>query len=170
MKFKRINLFFAIVLVLFFNTITSSQSIKVACIGDSVTYGFGIENSEENSYPAQLQQLLGANYKVANFGYSGATMLKNGHKPYWEKEVFKKSRDFDPNIVIIHLGLNDQENNNWPQHKAEFESDYLDMIANYKNLPSIPTVIICRMTPTFTEANLLNNHILPASTFSNLTD
>lgn len=135
MKFKRNSLFFAIVLVLFFNTITSSQTIK-----------------------------------VANFGYSGATMLKNGHKPYWEKEVFKKSRDFDPNIVIIHLGLNDQENNNWPQHKAEFESDYLDMIANYKNLPSIPTVIICRMTPTFTEANLLNNHILPASTFSNLTD
>jgi len=141
--------FFTIVIVLFFNTISYAQTIKVACIGDSVTYGYGIENTEENSYPAQLQQLLGATYKVANFGYSGATMLKNGHKPYWDKEVFIKSQEFEPTFVIIHLGLNDQGNNNWPQHKEAFERDYLDMIATYKNLPSKPTVIICRMTPTF---------------------
>lgn len=147
MKFTRFNLFFVIVFL--FTTISYAQTIKVACIGDSVTYGYGIENIEENSYPVQLQQLLGATYKVANFGYSGATMLKNGHKPYWDKEVYKKSQEFDPTIVIIHLGLNDQGNNNWPQHKDEFESDYLDMIATYKNLPSKPTVIICRMTPTF---------------------
>lgn len=126
-----------------------SQTIKVACIGDSVTYGYGIENREENCYPEQLQQLLGPIYEVGNFGYSGATMLKNGHKPYWDKEVFQKSQDFAPNIVIIHLGLNDQGNNNWPKHKTEFESDYLDMIAVYKNLPSKPKVIICKMSPTF---------------------
>jgi sialate O-acetylesterase len=63
--------------------------------------------------------------------------------------VFKKSQEFEPNIVIIHLGLNDQGNNNWPKHKAEFESDYLDMIATYKNLPSKPKVMICKMSPTF---------------------
>ncbi|HMQ42912.1 MAG TPA: sialate O-acetylesterase [Mariniflexile sp.] len=126
-----------------------SQTIKVACVGNSVTYGAGIENRDENSYPIQLQQLLGTDYEVANFGYSGATMLKNGHKPYWEKEVFKKSQEFAPNIVIIHLGLNDQGNNNWPKHKDEFESDYLEMISVYKNLPSKPIVIICKMTPTF---------------------
>jgi sialate O-acetylesterase len=149
MNFTRCNLFFTIVIVLSFTTISFAQTIKVACVGDSVTFGAGIENSEKNSYPAQLQQLLGASYNVANFGFSGATMLKNGHKPYWDKEVFKKSQEFEPNIVIIHLGLNDQGNNNWPQHKNEFESDYLDMIARYKNLPSKPTVMICRMTPTF---------------------
>ncbi|MFD0762794.1 GDSL-type esterase/lipase family protein [Lutibacter aestuarii] len=141
--------YFIVILAFVISSICKSQTIKVACIGDSVTYGYGIENRENNSYPAQLQQLLGANYKVANFGFSGATMLKKGHKPYWDKEVFKKSLEFEPTIVIIHLGLNDQGNNNWPQHKKEFESDYLDMIATYKNLPSKPTVIICKMTPTF---------------------
>ncbi len=126
-----------------------SQNIKVACVGDSVTYGSGIEEREANSYPVQLQQLLGGDYEVGNFGYSGATMLKNGHKPYWETSEFKDSQKFVPDIVVIHLGLNDQGNNNWPKHKDEFVQDYLDMIAVYKNLPSKPKVFICQMTPTF---------------------
>jgi len=135
--------------ILLISFTTSAQSIKVACIGNSVTYGAGIENREENSYPVQLQKMLGDTYQVENFGYSGATMLKKGHKPYWEKEVFKQSKEFLPNIVIIHLGLNDQGNNNWPTHKDEFVSDYLEMIKTYQNLKSKPKVIICKMTPTF---------------------
>ena len=125
-----------------------AQKIKVACIGDSVTFGAGIENREENSYPVQLQELLGAEYEVENFGYLGATLLKNGHKPYWEKPPFQKSKDFEPKIVIIHLGLNDQGNNNWPAHKEEFIGDYLELIEVYRNLPSKPKVLICKMSPT----------------------
>ena len=141
---------YKILFLLFFTTcIAFSQKVKVACVGNSVTYGAGIKDRTTKSYPAQLQKLLGDTYKVENFGFSGATMLKNGHKPYWEKSVFKKSQDFEPNIVIIHLGLNDQGNNNWPKHKDEFIADYLEMISIYKNLPSKPKVIICKMTPTF---------------------
>ena len=136
-------------LFIFLTSLSFAQKIKVACVGDSVTYGYGIENSEENSYPAQLQELLGEDYEVGNFGHSGATVLKNGHKPYWTKEAFKNSINFEPNIVIIHLGLNDQGNNNWPQHKNEFVDDYLDLINTYKSLKSKPKVLICRMSPTF---------------------
>ncbi|WP_034044611.1 GDSL-type esterase/lipase family protein [Wocania ichthyoenteri] len=128
---------------------TQAQKIKVACVGNSVTYGAGIKDRAVNSYPAQLKKLLGNNYQVANFGYSGATMLKNGHKPYWTKNEFKQSLDFAPNMVVVHLGLNDQGNNNWPKHKDEFIADYLEMIAVYKKLPSKPKVLICKMTPTF---------------------
>ncbi len=147
MNSKNSNL--AILFMLCFVFVSYCQTIKIACVGDSVTYGYGIENREENCYPNQLQNLLGSNYIVENFGYSGATMLKNGHKPYWDKTVFTKSQEFLPNIVVIHLGLNDQGNNNWPKYKAEFVNDYLDMIAVYKNLPSKPKVIICKMSPTF---------------------
>lgn len=143
---KNYSILFVLCFIVFFGY---SQVVKIACIGDSVTYGAGIENRDENSYPAQLQQLLVSNYEVANFGYSGATMLKNGHKPYWNQPEFIKSQEFLPNILIIHLGLNDQGNNNWPKHKDEFESDYLEMTTIYKNLPSKPKVIICKMTPTF---------------------
>lgn len=139
----------SVFIVFFMTCMGFGQTIRVACVGNSVTYGAGIEGRATNAYPAQLQNLLGAQYQVANFGFSGATMLKNGHKPYWDKSEFKASQDFAPQIVIIHLGLNDQGNNNWPKHKDEFISDYLDMIAIYKNLPSKPKVIICKMTPTF---------------------
>ena len=44
--------------------------IKVACVGDSITYGHGVENWKQNNYPAQLQQILGDKYNVANFGSS----------------------------------------------------------------------------------------------------
>jgi len=141
--------FIVLICFLFSASISNAQKTKVACVGNSVTYGAGIKDRATNSYPAQLQKLLGKDFEVANFGYSGATMLKNGHKPYWEKEAFKKSQEFAPNIVVIHLGLNDQGNNNWPEHKNEFIADYLDMISVYKNLPSKPKIIICKMTPTF---------------------
>ncbi len=146
MWFKTIRL---LICFLVFPMKNNAQKIKVACVGNSVTFGAGIKNRTINSYPAQLQHLLGDNYTVQNFGFSGATLLKKGHKPYWTKKVFQESHEFAPNIVIIHLGLNDQGNNNWPKHKNEFIADYLQMITSYKNLPTNPKVIICKMTPTF---------------------
>lgn len=39
------------------------QKIKVACIGNSITYGLGTENPAVDSYPAQLQIMLGGAIK-----------------------------------------------------------------------------------------------------------
>jgi len=139
-------LFYTFCILLAFTA--NAQKIKVACVGNSVTYGAGIKNRTQNSYPAQLQDLLGDTYEVANFGHSGATVLKNGHKPYWIKSEFEQSKAFQPDIVIIHLGLNDQGLNNWPNHNGEFVEDYLDLIRVYKSLASKPKVIICKMSPT----------------------
>ena len=47
------------------------RKIKVACIGDSITYGAAIEDRVNYSYPSQLQVLLGENYEVGNFGKNG---------------------------------------------------------------------------------------------------
>ena len=44
--------------------------IKVACIGDSTTYGHGITGWPKNNYPAVLQNLLGESYHVNNYGVS----------------------------------------------------------------------------------------------------
>lgn len=51
----------------------AKRIIKVACVGNSITYGAGISNREKNSYPAQLQYYLGDDYEVRNFGSNGAT-------------------------------------------------------------------------------------------------
>ncbi|MEG2791940.1 MAG: sialate O-acetylesterase, partial [Odoribacter sp.] len=51
-----------------------AQKIKVACVGNSVTYGYLIPNREKDCYPAQLARMLGEGYEVVNFGKSGATL------------------------------------------------------------------------------------------------
>lgn len=125
--------------------------IRVACIGNGVTYGYGIENLETDSYPVKLQARLGDKYEVRNFGFNGATLLKNGHKPYWDQPPFRKALEFQPQIVVIHLGLNDTDPRNFSQYRKEFHADYLEMIQVFKNLNTDPEtrVWICRMTPVF---------------------
>lgn len=62
----------------------AAQPVRVACVGNSITYGTGIADREHFSYPVQLQQMLGNGYVVGNFGKPGATLLYKGHRPYVE--------------------------------------------------------------------------------------
>ena len=109
-----------------------AQRIKVACIGNSVTYGYGIENRETNCYPAQLQQMLGDAYEVENFGHSGATLLNKGYRPYTQQEAYQKALRFAGDYVIIHLGLNDTDPRAWPNYRDDFVRDYLSLIESFR--------------------------------------
>ena len=130
-------------------TISAQEKIKVACIGNSVTYGYGHENPSVTSYPSQLAIMLGDDYEVGNFGKSGATLLRKGHRPYNEQEEFQKALDFAPDIAIIHLGLNDTDPRNWKYYKREFISDYVALIEAIENVNPNVDIFICRMTPIF---------------------
>ncbi|MBF9252697.1 sialate O-acetylesterase [Pontibacter sp. 172403-2] len=126
-----------------------AQQLKVACIGNSVTYGYGIENREQFSYPAQLQELLGPKYEVANFGLSGATLLLKGHRPYVQSQQYKDAMAYKPDIAIIHLGLNDTDPRNWPNYRDEFVGDYYRLIDTLCAVNPDVRVYICRLTPIF---------------------
>ena len=95
-------------------------TVRVACIGDSITYGVGTDDRETESYPSRLQQLLGDGYEVGNFGKSGATLLRNGHRPYTEQPEFAEALSFVPDIAVIHLGVNDTDPRDWPNFRDEF--------------------------------------------------
>ena len=123
------------------------KPIKVACIGNSITYGYGIENREQNSYPSVLQRLLGKGYKVGNFGHSGATLLSKGHRPYIQQEEYKKALAFAGDIVVIHLGINDTDPRNWPNHRNDFVKDYLTLISSFKKANPKARIVIARMSP-----------------------
>jgi sialate O-acetylesterase len=123
--------------------------IKVACIGNSVTAGYGLSNPFQNSYPSQLQQLLGDKYLVVNFGHSGATLLKRGHNPYYKTKEFTDALNFKADVVIIHLGLNDTDPRNWPNFKNEFDADYNWLIDAFKKQNPKIKVFICQLTPIF---------------------
>ena len=127
----------------------AAEKIRVACVGNSVTYGMGISNREQYAYPSQLQELLGDNYEVGNFGHSGATLLRKGHKPYHKLPEFRNALDFKADRVVIHLGLNDTDPRNWPQHGDDFIADYRALIDSFKVANPEAKIWICRMTPIF---------------------
>ena len=103
------------------------DAIRVACIGNSITDGHGIDLAPRNGYPAQLQRLLGNDYCVKNFGVSARTMLNKGDYPYMNEQAWRDALAFKPDIVIIKLGTNDSKPENW-QYNAEFRQDLEQMI------------------------------------------
>ena len=127
----------------------AQEKIKVACIGNSVTYGYGHKDPKATSYPTQLQQMLGDKYEVRNFGYSGATLLSKGHRPYINLDKYKAALEFAPDIAVIHLGLNDTDPRNWPNYRDEFYDDYINIIKALREANPEVDVYVCRMTPIF---------------------
>lgn len=128
---------------------TAQEKIKVACMGNSVTYGMTHKNPAETSYPTQLQQMLGEEYDVRNFGHSGATLISKGYRPYINLPEYKAALDFAPDIAIIHLGLNDTDPRCWPNYRDDFYGDYMNIVKALRDVNPKVEVYICRMTPIF---------------------
>lgn len=125
----------------------SAPPRRVACIGNSITYGYLLPDREYNAYPSVLGRILGAGYEVGNFGHSGATLLRRGHAPYNNQAAYKASLDFVPDIAVIHLGVNDTDPRNWPNYGDEFLADYLTLIDSYRRVNPDVEIFISRLTP-----------------------
>jgi acyl-CoA thioesterase I len=123
-------------------------TIRIACVGDSITYGAGVENRESNNYPAVLGRLLGPRYDVRNFGVNGATLQKQGDKPYWNETAFREVSEFDPQVVVLMLGTNDTKPQNW-KHGEEFAADLRAMLDHFTGLPAHPKIWVCLPVPVY---------------------
>ena len=121
--------------------------VRVARIGDSITYGMTLEDRRTESYPARLQQMLGEGYEVANFGKNGATLLRHGHRPYMEQEEYRAAMKWPADIIVIHLGINDTDPRNWPNYRDEFVGDYLALIDSLRSISPKARLIVALMTP-----------------------
>lgn len=125
----------------------AAEPVRVACVGNSITYGTGIADREHFSYPVQLQQMLGNGYVVGNFGKPGATLLYKGHRPYVEQPEFKEALRFKGDIAVIHLGINDTDPRNWPNYRDEFVKDYLSIMDSLRAANPKVRFILARMKP-----------------------
>jgi lysophospholipase L1-like esterase len=123
---------------------TFKRSIRVACVGDSITQGAKLEKG--STYPEQLQKMLGSAWIVKNFGKSGRTLLKQGDFPYWKEQIYQDALQFGPDVVIIKLGTNDTKPQNW-RHIADFKNDYTALVESFRSLPSKPQVYLCTPCP-----------------------
>lgn len=122
--------------------------IKVACVGDSITYGHGLSSWHKNNYPAVLQQLLGDDYNVQNFGVSLATVQKTADFPYIEKNSYKPSIEYDADILIFMLGSNDTKPYNWTDSDS-FKKEYVELLDTYTNQNSDLDVYVCTLSNVF---------------------
>lgn len=121
-----------------------NQVVKIACVGNSITYGAGINNREKNCYPSQLQAYLGDNFEVRNFGLNGRTAIRKGDYPYIETKEYKDVLNYQPNIILIKLGTNDSKPQNW-RYKQDFVADYESLINSFRSITSKPRIIL--LTP-----------------------
>ena len=157
------------------------DDIRVACIGNSITDGHGIDMAPASGYPAQLQQMLGNDYWVKNFGVSSRTMLNKGDYPYMNELAWKDALAFKPDIVVIKLGTNDSKPENW-QYGSEFKHDLQQMITTLRPdlaqpvkkkgkkkaavQPAGPKIFICTPIPAFKSTwnisdAVITNEIIP---------
>eukprot|EP00049_Salpingoeca_infusionum_P012146 m.219161 g.219161 ORF g.219161 m.219161 type:complete len:231 (+) comp15109_c1_seq1:75-767(+) len=133
--------------------------IRVACVGDSITFGVCASDRATTAYPAVLQKLLGSDYNVTNFGNSGKTMLVNGlceqsggNCSYWATSTYTDAVNSSPDIVTILLGTNDAKSFNWQGVQSQGDNytvDYNRMISIFKALPSKPKVFVAVPPPLY---------------------
>lgn len=162
---KTLLLPLACVLVLAFQMEAHAQPTRIACIGDSITQGSGVDNPTVNAYPVVLGRLLGTNYQARNFGVSGRTLLRKGDYPYWKETAFRDATNYAPDIVTIKLGTNDSKPQNW-RYKSEFATDLADMIEVFAALPSRPRILVCLPVPAYginfdINPGIIKNEIIP---------
>ena len=108
-----VRLFLTVLIYFMPNSLQAeSSSIRIACIGDSITYGFGLIN-RENSYPSQLQQELPPYWEVRNFGITGACASSGQKDSYDKTGMLEKIGSWQPDIILFMMGSNDSKEAYW---------------------------------------------------------
>lgn len=116
---------------------TSGQTIKaqdaekpdgnkpvIVCMGDSITYGAGVEeNRKTDCWVYILSRKLSEHYQVLNYGFSGATLQKEGDLSYHSTSLPEEAKQTSPEIVTIMFGTNDSKKQNWNRNRFQAEYD-----------------------------------------------
>ena len=112
----------------------------IACIGDSITYGSGVGGKTEKTWEYFLNQQLGEEYQVLNYGISGRTLQDEGDFPYRNDRFYPLSKKCGAETFLIMLGTNDTKPYNWDE--ARYEKELPVFVKEYLALPKNPSVIL----------------------------
>ena len=118
--------------------------IKIACAGDSTTYGHGISGWPRKNYPTVLQNLLGENYHVNNYGVSSFAVQESADRSYRSLPHYQESLAYDADYVVFMMGSNDSKPENWKGADA-FEADLLSLLDTYGDAE----IILCTLPAAF---------------------
>ena len=103
----------------------AAAQLRIACLGDSITFGARIADREHSCYPAQLAALRPRD-EVRNFGVGGATLLLRADRPLASTRAFRDAVAWRPDVAVVMLGTNDscdtERRPNWA-HQGDLERD-----------------------------------------------
>ena len=142
----------------------SGDGIRVLAVGDSITYGVGVDDRDRYSYPAQLGARLGAGYHVLNYGLSGRALQDAADYPYRRTAFYRRGLAANPRIVLIMLGTNDSKPHNW--NAARYERNLVEYVNAYKALATRPSIYLMTPPAVFTDrfrvaGAIVSNEIVP---------
>ena len=132
-------------------TPNDGKALRIAFIGDSITEGIGSSNKLTDSYPAQLQELMGDKYVIGNFGKSGAYVLdadseynvkENKDLSYRRTQQYKDSLSFNADVVVVILGINDIRSMSCDAAVAELKAGLISLVEEYKALDGVQKVYV----------------------------
>jgi len=160
---------FIVIILIFINTGTflsyhvytksDNGDIRIACVGDSITYGATVNGWRKNAYPFVLDRMLGSGYNVNDYGHSGTTALMESDFPYYTTKTFQKSLTFEPDIVIIMFGTNDSKTFNWIDDETYIEQ-YEALISMYQSLKTEPEIYIMIPPSLYAEPWGMQKHLI----------
>lgn len=142
MKLKCLH--FILPFLLMTTLIFAQKPIRVACVGDSITYGDKILFRAFRSYPAVLQKMAEGRFSVGNFGVNGATALELQGRAWTGTEACREALEYQPDIVIIMLGINDLF---FPDRYSRYPDALRKVVKRFQDLPSSPRIFLCTLTP-----------------------
>lgn len=111
---------------------------RVACIGDSLTRGYLLTDAQ--SYPAQLQTLLGDQYEVRNFGHTASYVIDDGPIEYRNTEDYSTAIQYDADILIFMFGSNDVGAYNFTP--LYFQNQYRELIDSFRKTKKNPKIYL----------------------------
>ncbi len=99
-----------------FSIVKPNNTIRIIALGDSFTYGYGVEVNE--SWPKLLEKTL--NISLTNFSVEVLNMGVPGYNIFEQIEFFRmKGLKYDPDIVIFTFQSNDIINSSNVNEKYE---------------------------------------------------
>ncbi len=146
---------------------TGNGNIRIACVGDSITYGYGVLGHREDAWPVLLSTLSRGQFTTVNYGLCNRTLLSTGNMPYLKEKNALLFMEEDEDIVLLMLGTNDSKPSNMDEEL--FEKEYEELVDRILAKPCHPRLFVmlppCLFNRTgraMPDRDNLENAVIPA--------
>ncbi len=152
---------------------TRNGPLRIVCLGDSITQGFGLVDAEGKQamnklgYPAKLGALLGTQAVVKVYGAGGTTYFRQADHPFEKTAWIAYFQTWKPNVVTLAFGTNCSNDKTWPKFSEQYSADVKWLISEVRRLSPGVEIYLCLPPPAYSNKYGINektiqNSVIPA--------